>query len=118
MGLPVLRIVRLRSDFIGGNRGSASGVLLPDRALCWSDAVCRPDRQTIGNWLDHGNTRFRARLLLFGFLRYAYGRDDRSHLRRCAGLHGRGKVHLLQSSPGTGKGNGSREPLTLWLEPE
>ena len=55
LGLPVLRVVRLRGDLVGGDRGRAAGVLLPDRAVGGRDAVRGEHRHAAGDRVDDGD---------------------------------------------------------------
>ena len=52
LGLPVLRLVRLRRHLVGRDRGRAAGVLLPDRAVGRGDAVRR--RASARAWRSAG----------------------------------------------------------------
>ena len=52
LGLPLLRVVRLRRHVLGGDRGRAARLLLPDRAVGRGHAV----RRTIGTRLAIGWT--------------------------------------------------------------
>ena len=61
LGLPLLRLVRLRRDLVGGDRRRAAGVLLPDRAVGGGDALRRHDRPAAGDRLDDGDGGVGAR---------------------------------------------------------
>ncbi len=61
LGLPVLRVVRLRRHLVGGDCRRAAGVLLPDRAVGRRDAVRRSHRQATGHRLVDGDDRVGAR---------------------------------------------------------
>ena len=54
LGFPVLRLVRLRGDLVGGDRRRAAGVLLPDRAVGGGHALRREHRhrgwRSAGPW--------------------------------------------------------------------
>ena len=52
VGLPLLRVLRLRGDLVGVHRGRAARLLLPDRALGGGHAVLRPHRPAAGHRLD------------------------------------------------------------------
>ena len=81
LGFPVLRVVRLRGDLVGGDRRRAAGVLLPDRAVGGRDALRREHRPAPGDRLDHGHAGLGARGLSVAEDRSADRRDDRLHLR-------------------------------------
>ncbi len=66
VGLSVLRLLRFCGDFVGGDCGSAAGVLLPDCALGGRDAVRRQNWPAAGHRLDHGNSGVGAGSLFFG----------------------------------------------------
>ena len=61
LGLPVLRLVRLRRHLVGLDCRRAAGVLLPDRAVGGGDALRRLHRQAAGDRLDDGDDRVGAR---------------------------------------------------------
>src|SRR5207248_6029224 len=88
LGLPVLGVVRLRRDLVGGDCGRAARVLLSHRAVGRGDAVCRLDRPPPGDRLDDGHGRLRARCVLVAAPRSADRRDDRMHLRSRSDYHG------------------------------
>ena len=81
LGLPVLRVVRLRRDLVGRDRRRAAGVLLPDRAVGRGDAVRREHRPAAGDRLDDGDGRVGAGRVAVAAARPADRRDDRLHVR-------------------------------------
>ena len=88
LGLPVLRLVRLRRHLVGGDCRRAAGVLLSDRAVGRRDALRRLDRQAAGDRLDDGDGRVGARRLSVAAARPADRRDDRLHVRPGSDYHG------------------------------
>ena len=95
LGLPVLRLVRLRRHLVGGDRRRAAGVLLPDRAV-GRRRCCTPTR--IGTRLAIGWTMGTVVSALGVYLslraRPADRRDDRLHLRAGADPDGGRRVPL------------------------
>ena len=89
VGLPLLRLLRLRGDLVGVHRGRAAGVLLPDRALGGGHALLRAHRPAAGHRLDHGHRGLRARHLPLGAAGPAHRRHHGLHVRPGAGGDGR-----------------------------
>ena len=105
LGLPVLRVVRVRRHLVGVDRRSAAGVLLPDRAVGGGDAVRGLDRQAAGDWLVDGDDRVGARRVPLPAARFADWRDDCVHVRPCPDSHGRGApAHPAQRDDRDGLG--------------
>ena len=88
VGLSLLRFVRLRGDLVGLDCRRAAGVLLPDRAVGGSDAVCGTIGTPARDRLDDGNGGFRAGRLPLAEDRSSDRRHDRLHIRTGADRHG------------------------------
>ena len=107
LGLPLLRVLRLRGDLVGGDRGRAARLLLPDRALGGGHALRGAHRAAAGHRLDHGHGRLRARHLPLGEARPAHGRDHGLHVRPGAHPDGAGAAAPV---PGQAGGAASGPP--------
>ena len=84
LGLPLLRLVRLRGDLVGVDRRRAARLLLPDRAVGGGHALRGAHRPAPGHRLDDGDGRLGARRLPLAEARPADRRDHRLHVRRGA----------------------------------
>ena len=81
VGLPLLCFVRIRSHFVGIHRRRLAGVLLFDRSVGGSHALCGHDRTTSRHWLDDGNHRVGAGRLPLVEAGSSDRRHDRVHIR-------------------------------------
>ena len=78
LGLPVLRVLRIRGHVVRVNRRCAPRLLLPDRAIGCRHAVRGPHRPTAGDRLDDGNRSVGAWCLPVGGTGPADRRHDRA----------------------------------------
>ena len=78
VGLPVLRVVRLRGHLVGVDRRRPAGVLLPHRSVGRRHALRRGHRSAPRHRLDDGHDRVGARRVPVARPRSADRRDDRS----------------------------------------
>ncbi len=85
VGLPVLRVVRVRRDELGRDRRRPPRLLFPDRAVGRRDALLRAPRRASRDRLDDGRRRVGRGRLAVVPARPPDGRGDRRDVRgRCS----------------------------------